>query len=45
VSDARMIDADGHVLEQLQLPPEVQMEFFSRLTGGTTMSAEDPAPT
>src|SRR5262245_12920749 len=25
VADMRMIDADGHVLEQLQLPPEVQM--------------------
>ena len=39
-----MIDADGHVLEQLELPPEVQMAFFSNLTGGMEMSADDPAP-
>ena len=39
-----MIDADGHVLEQLQLPPEVQTAFFTHLSGGMQMSAEDPAP-
>ena len=41
----RMIDADGHVLEQLQLPPEVFGAFLSRLSGGIPMTGDDPAPT
>jgi predicted TIM-barrel fold metal-dependent hydrolase len=44
MSDMRMIDADGHVLEQLDLPPEVQTAFFSQLSGGDVPAAEDPAP-
>ena len=41
----RMIDADGHVLERLELPEEVRQEFFSRISGGQPISSEDPAPT
>ncbi|MBO0728761.1 MAG: amidohydrolase [Acidimicrobiaceae bacterium] len=41
----RMIDADGHVLEQLQLPEDVSMAFMSQLIGDTPASPEDPAPT
>ena len=44
MSDLRMIDADGHVLEQLQLAPEVFAAFFGRLGGGVPPIAEDPAP-
>jgi predicted TIM-barrel fold metal-dependent hydrolase len=39
-----MIDADGHVLEQLELAPEVFGAFLSRLSGGVAPAAEDPAP-
>src|SRR6185312_6925258 len=42
----RMIDADGHVLEQLDLPEEVQLAFLMRILGGETeIAPEDPAPT
>jgi predicted TIM-barrel fold metal-dependent hydrolase len=41
----RMIDADGHVLEQLDLPQEIQEAFFTRILGGATeIAPEDPAP-
>ena len=41
----RMIDADGHVLEQLDLPQEIQNAFFTRILGGATeIAPEDPAP-
>jgi len=41
----RMIDADGHVLEQLDLPPDVMDMFLSRIIGDSPPTAEDPAPT
>jgi predicted TIM-barrel fold metal-dependent hydrolase len=41
----RMIDADGHVLEQLELPAEVTTAFMSRILGDVTeVSPQDPAP-
>jgi predicted TIM-barrel fold metal-dependent hydrolase len=41
----RMIDADGHVLEQLELPADVTAAFMSRILGGATeISPQDPAP-
>jgi uncharacterized protein len=40
----RTIDADGHVLEQLELDPDVTAAFADRLSGGQATSAEDPAP-
>jgi predicted TIM-barrel fold metal-dependent hydrolase len=40
----RMIDADGHVTERLDLPPDVQAAFFRQLLGGAVLSTEDPAP-
>jgi predicted TIM-barrel fold metal-dependent hydrolase len=41
----RMIDADGHVLEQLELPEEVTAAFLVGITGGVTeVSPRDPAP-
>jgi predicted TIM-barrel fold metal-dependent hydrolase len=39
-----MIDADGHVTERLDLPPEVQAAFFTQLLGGAVLRPEDPAP-
>jgi predicted TIM-barrel fold metal-dependent hydrolase len=39
-----MIDADGHVLEQLQLDAEVVGAFMTQLLGGDHMAPEDPAP-
>ena len=42
VSDLRMIDADGHVLEQLQLPPEVFGAFLARLSGGSPIDRGRP---
>jgi len=40
----RMIDADGHVLEQLQLPQEVLDAFMARVVGDVPPTGEDPAP-
>ena len=40
----RTIDADGHVLEQLELDPAITEAFMDRLSGGQVTSAEDPAP-
>src|SRR5580658_10885047 len=40
-----MIDADGHVLERLELPTEVRDAFFRRIAGDEPMSPDDPAPT
>jgi len=39
-----MIDADGHVYERLDLPPDVVSAFFTQLLGGTEWSSTDPAP-
>jgi uncharacterized protein len=41
----RMIDADGHVLERLDLPEAVTAAFMARILGDETPAAEDPAPT
>ena len=44
-SDAmRMIDADGHVLEQLQLDGDVLTAFMTQLLGGDRPVPYDPAP-
>ena len=44
-SDAmRMIDADGHVLEQLQLDGDVVTAFMTQLLGGDRPAPYDPAP-
>ena len=40
----RMIDADGHVLEQLQLPQEILDAFMARIVGEVPPADEDPAP-
>ena len=40
----RMIDADGHVLEQLQLPQEILGAFMARIVGEVPPADEDPAP-
>jgi uncharacterized protein len=40
----RIIDADGHVVEQLDLPPEVMAAFMARIMGDGPVSPEDPAP-
>src|SRR6266513_2497282 len=40
----RMIDADGHVCERLDLPPDVVSAFFTQLMGGAELSTTDPAP-
>jgi predicted TIM-barrel fold metal-dependent hydrolase len=40
-----MIDADGHVLEQLQLPDDVITAFFTQLQGEVPPAVDDPAPT
>jgi predicted TIM-barrel fold metal-dependent hydrolase len=40
-----MIDADGHVLEQLQLPQEILEAFLARVIGDVPPSDQDPAPT
>src|SRR5262249_4210575 len=40
----RMIDADGHVCERLELPPDVLSAFFTQLLGGAEISTIDPAP-
>ena len=40
----RMIDADGHVCERLDLPPDVLSAFFSQLLGDAEVSTTDPAP-
>jgi predicted TIM-barrel fold metal-dependent hydrolase len=40
-----MIDADGHVLEQLELPAEVMAAFMAGILGYVTeVSPQDPAP-
>ncbi len=39
-----MIDADGHVCERLDLPPDVLSAFFTQLLGGAELSTTDPAP-
>lgn len=44
MGDMRMIDADGHVIERLDLAPEVFGAFLQRLSGGDLPAAEDPAP-
>ena len=41
---SKMIDADGHVLERLELSPEVREAFFARIRGDEPISADDPAP-
>ena len=38
----RTIDADGHVLEQLELDPEVTAAFAARLSGGQAILARIP---
>src|SRR2546427_6251841 len=43
-SGERMIDADGHVCERLDLPPDVLSAFFTQLLGGAELSTSDPAP-
>jgi uncharacterized protein len=40
----QMIDADGHVLEQLQLSDEILQAYMSRVIGDATPPPEDPAP-
>ncbi len=40
----RTIDADGHVVENLDLPKEVVRAFDATLTGGVEVALEDPAP-
>ena len=40
----RMIDADGHVVEQLQLPDDVAMAFSTQLQGEVPPAVDDPAP-
>jgi predicted TIM-barrel fold metal-dependent hydrolase len=40
----RMIDADGHVLEQLQLDADVVTAFMTQLLGGDRPAPYDPAP-
>lgn len=40
----RMIDADGHVTERLDLPPDVQAAFWAQLLGPAEISPQDPAP-
>jgi predicted TIM-barrel fold metal-dependent hydrolase len=40
----RMIDADGHVVEQLQLPQEIIDAFMARVVGDAPAAGEDPAP-
>ncbi len=39
-----MIDADGHVIEQLDVPQEVLDAFMQRVVGEAPPAAEDPAP-
>jgi predicted TIM-barrel fold metal-dependent hydrolase len=41
----RLIDADGHVIEQLELPEDVTNAFMARILGDDPPSPEDPAPT
>lgn len=44
-SDLRTIDADGHVLEKLDLAPEVWAAFVRATLGGAAeLSPDDPAP-
>lgn len=43
MSAAAMIDADGHVLEQLELAAEVRDAFFSRLNGELPIRVFEPA--
>jgi len=43
--ESKMIDADGHVLERLELPTEVNEAFFRRMSGDQPISPDDPAPT
>ena len=40
----RMIDADGHVVEQLQLPDDVVLAFSTQLQGEVPPAVDDPAP-
>jgi uncharacterized protein len=42
--ESKMIDADGHVLERLELPTEVRDAFFRRIAGDQPASPDDPAP-
>jgi predicted TIM-barrel fold metal-dependent hydrolase len=43
--DLRTIDADGHVLEKLDLDPEIWSAFIRATLGGAAeISPEDPAP-
>jgi uncharacterized protein len=48
MSAARMVDADGHVIERLELDPDVQAAFFSRLNGDIPIRVfspdDDPIP-
>lgn len=44
IGEFRTVDADGHVVERLDLPPDIMSAFASRLMGGAPASAEDPAP-
>ncbi|HVM65257.1 MAG TPA: amidohydrolase family protein, partial [Acidimicrobiales bacterium] len=48
MTGARMVDADGHVTEQLELDPEVSAAFFNRLNGELPITvygpADDPIP-
>ena len=40
----RTIDADGHVVEQLELPDDVRKAFFTQLQGEVQPAVDDPAP-
>ncbi len=48
MTTARMIDADGHVIERLELDPDVQAAFFLRLNGDIPIRIfgpdDDPIP-
>ena len=40
----RTVDADGHVLEELELPDSVRAAFMGRIMGGQAPAPVDPAP-
>ncbi|HZQ58756.1 MAG TPA: amidohydrolase family protein [Acidimicrobiales bacterium] len=48
MTGSRMVDADGHVTEQLELDPDVSAAFFNRLNGELPIEvfgpANDPIP-
>ena len=48
MTGSRMVDADGHVIEQLELDPDVSAAFFNRLNGELPIRvfgpADDPIP-